>query len=95
MRYAKLESGIIHYAPKKLTIGANNVWNPTGEQYEEAGYKVVEYTTQPEAPEGYYYASGWEEQENAIVQTWTLEELPADIEIDDIEALGIILGELS
>ena len=93
--YGKLVNNTLRVAPKRLTIGANNVWNPTGEQYEEAGYKVVEYTTQPEAPEDYYYAPGWEEQEHAIVQTWTLEELPADIEIDDIEALGIILGELS
>lgn len=88
--YGKLIDGNLRIAPKMLHIGSNNVWNPTEEQYNAAGYKPVAFTEMPEAPEGYYYESGWEEQETAIVQTWTLVELPDDI--DDAEALQIILG---
>lgn len=89
--YAKLERGALIPAPKMLHIGSDNVWNPTGEQYVAAGYKPVEFTEMPEAPEGYYYESGWEEQETAIVQTWTMVELPPD-EMSAEEALEIILG---
>ena len=42
-----------------------------------AGYKPAEYTDPPgEAPEGWEYASGWEDAGETIVQTWTLRELP-------------------
>lgn len=89
--YGKLIDGVLHRAPKMLHIGSNNVWNPTAEQYDAAGYKPVEYTDAPEAPEGFYYESGWEEQETAIVQTWTMVELPPE-EMSAEEALEIILG---
>lgn len=89
--YGKLINGILYRAPKMLHIGSNNVWNPTVEQYAAAGYKPVTYTAQPEAPEGFYYESGWEEQGGAIVQTWTLAELPPE-EMSAEEALEIILG---
>lgn len=88
--YAKLERGALIPAPKMLHIGSNHVWNPTVGQYAAAGYKPVEYTEVPAAPEGFYYNPGWEEQENAIVQTWALVELPPDI--PDDEAMAIILG---
>ena len=89
--YGKLTDGRLITAPKMLHIGSDNVWNPTGEQYDAAGYKPVEYTDAPEAPEGFYYESGWEEQETAIVQTWTMVELPPE-EMSAEEALEIILG---
>lgn len=88
--YGKLINGVLHRAPGMLHIGSNNVWNPTADQYAAAGYKPVEFTEMPEAPEGYSYESGWEEQETAIVQTWTPVELPPDI--PDEEAMAIILG---
>lgn len=89
--YGKLIDGNLRIAPKMLHIGSDNVWNPTGEQYVAAGYKPVEFTEMPEAPEGYTYESGWEEQETAIVQTWTPVELPPE-EMSAEEALEIILG---
>lgn len=89
--YAKLINGNLTIAPKMLVIGSTKVWNATAEQYAAAGYKPVEFTEMPEAPEGYYYESGWEEQETAIVQTWTMVELPPD-EMSAEEALEIILG---
>ena len=36
------------------------------------------------------YDAGWEEQADAIVQTWTLVHLPDDV--DDAEAFDIIFG---
>lgn len=79
--FAKLTEGFIRSAKEKYN---------TPEEYLAAGYKPVEYTEPPEAPEGYYYESGWEEQTDAVVQTWTLIPLPDDI--DEAEAYDIIFG---
>ena len=54
------------------------------------GEGVIVYNPPAEAPSGYYYESGWEEQTDAIMQTWTLTPLPDDI--DDGEAYDIIFG---
>lgn len=88
--YGKLIDGNLQIAPRKLPGEGVVVYNPPAEMYLAAGFKPVEFTDAPEAPEGYYYDSGWEEQEEAIVQTWTLVELPDDI--DDAEAFDIIFG---
>lgn len=90
MTYAKLIDGNLEIAPRKLPGEGVVVYNPPAEMYLAAGFKPVEFTDAPEAPEGYYYDSGWEEQEEAIVQTWTLVELPDDI--DAAEAFDIIFG---
>lgn len=88
--YAKLDHGRLIRAPKKLDVEDTHVYNPTDAQLAAAGYKPVEYTDAPEAPEGYYYEPGWEETGDAIVQTWTLQELPPEeaTEDDYAEALG-------
>lgn len=88
--YAKLIDGALNIAPKKLPGDGVTVWNPPNEMYLAAGYKPVTFTEAPEAPDGYYYESGWEEQSEAIVQTWTLKPLPDDI--DEAEAYDIIFG---
>lgn len=88
--YAKLMEGALLAAPKKLPGDGVTVWNPPAEMYLAQGWKPVRYTQEPEAPEGYHYESGWEEAEDAIVQTWTLEKDPDDI--DEAEAFGIIFG---
>ncbi len=89
--YAKLIEGVLRTAPKKLPGDGVVVYNPPEEMVLEQGWKPVRFTDEPEAPIGYYYESGWEEQENAIVQTWTLVELPDDI--DEAEAWEILFGE--
>ena len=89
--YAKLINGSLRAAPKKLIIEDEQVWNAPSEAYLSQGWKPVRFTETPEAPEGYYYESGWEEAEAEIVQTWTLVEEPDDI--DDAEAFNIIFGE--
>ena len=88
--YAKLEENVLIPAPKVLPGDGVNVWNPPAEMYLAQGWKPVVFTDEPEAPSGYFCESGWEEQTDAIVQTWTLTPLPDDI--DDAEAYGIIFG---
>jgi len=88
--YGKLIDGALQIAPKKLSGDGVIVYNPPAEMYLEQGWKLLQYTDAPEAPEGYYYESGWEETIEAIVQTWTLMPLPDDI--DGAEAYDIIFG---
>lgn len=88
--YGKLTDGRLIPAPKMLVIGSTKVWNATVEQYASQGWLPVVYTDAPEAQEGFYYESGWAEEEDAIVQTWKLVKLPDDIPND--EAMAIILG---
>lgn len=87
--YAKLIEGNLQIAPKKLIINDTQVWNASASDYLAQGWLEVIFTEMPEAPEGYYYESGWEEKDNAIVQTWELVEIT---DIDAEEALNIIMG---
>lgn len=88
--YGKIENGEIVYAPSKLNGDGVIVYNPPAEMYLAQGWKPVRFADAPEAPEGYYYELGWEEDAESIVQTWTLFPLPDDI--DDAEAFDIIFG---
>lgn len=88
--FAKLIDGDLQIAPKKLPGDGVIVYNPPAEMYLAQGWKPVTFVDPPEAPSGYYYESGWEEQTDAIMQTWTLTPLPDDI--DDGEAYDIIFG---
>lgn len=89
MNYAKLIDGAIVYAPRKLNVGEAVVYNPYPEMLVEAGYKPVRYTEAPEVEPGYIAAPGWEETEDAIIQTWHVE---PEGDIDPSEALDILLG---
>ena len=88
--YAKITGGNIRFAPNRLEGDGVVVYNPPAEMYAAQGWKPVTFTDAPEAPEGYTYESGWDEQTDAIVQTWTLTPLPDDI--DEAEAYDIIFG---
>ena len=88
--YATVKNGELLLAPKHITIGTENIWNASAEQMLSVGYKLVVFTDAPEAPEGSYYESGWEEKAETIEQKWTLVELPDDI--DEYEAYQIIVG---
>lgn len=79
--YAKLTGGFVRTAKEHFD---------TPEEYLAHGYKSIVYTDHSDPPSGYYYESGWEEQTDAIVQTWTLTPLPDDI--DEAEAYDIIFG---
>ena len=88
--YAKLISGNLHPAPNPIYIDPWWVGNPTPEMLIAEGYKPVRYTTPPETQPGYIAVPEWEETKEEIVQTWTIEQDSG--EIDDSEALNIILG---
>ena len=88
--YAKLKDGNFVEAPRKLEINGNWVWNAPSEAYLAQGWKAVRFTDEPEPIEGYYWQSGWTETETEIVQTWTQEPLPDDV--DEAEAFDIIFG---
>ena len=89
--YGKLTDGRLITAPKMLVIGSTKVWNATAEQYAAQGWLPVVYTDAPEQ-DGYYAESGWAEEDGRIVQEWVLIPIPEDEDIDDAEALQIILG---
>ncbi len=88
--YGKLINDIVSVAPNHIDTADYHIYNPSAELYLEHGYKLVVYTDAPEAPTGYYYESGWTETETEIVQTWTQEPLPD--EVDEAEAFEIIFG---
>lgn len=93
--YAKLENGMLHSAPKTVTWKGCTVNNPSADKLVELGYKPVIYTDMPtEVVEGKRYESGWTEEENEIVQTWTLVDDPVypEPELSADEALNIIMG---
>lgn len=89
MKYAKLENGLLCPAPNPIRVG--DIWygNPPAQTLRARGYKPVRYTAAPEPEAGFTAVPGWEEQEEALVQTWTLE--PED-ELTEAELLSILLG---
>lgn len=91
MRYAKIVEGDLQYAPNPIVDGAVRIGNPPEDVYLRRGYKPVRYTDPPETEPGYLAVPGWEETEEAIVQTWTVDVEPD--EITDERAYEIIFGE--
>ena len=93
--YAKLENGYLRSAPKTITLDGKTINNPLPEELEQLGYKQAMYVDMPiEATEGKHWESGWEEEENAIRQVWTLVDDPVypEPELSADEALNIIMG---
>lgn len=90
MKYAKLINNYPSFAPNPILH--NGLWygNPPGSVYEAEGYKPVHYTEPPETEPGYVAVPGWTETAEEIVQTWTVEEEPD--EVDDKRAMEILFG---
>lgn len=91
MTYAKLINGTLSLAPNPILHDGSYIGNPPGSVYEAEGYKPVRYTEQPEVEPGYVAVPGWRENEEEIVQTWTVEVEP-EPELSADEALDILLG---
>lgn len=91
MKYAKLNDNYPQYAPNPILH--NGLWygNPPASVYEAEGYKPVTYTEPPQTEPGYIDVPQWVETEEEIVQTWTVEEEPD--EVDAERALEILFGE--
>jgi len=83
MRYATLSNNQIHYAPNPIKVGDRVIGNPPDEVYAEAGYLPVIETEPPETDAQHYAEPHWAIQNNQIVQSWTVEEIP----ITDEQAL--------
>ena len=93
--HAKLQNGFLRSAPKTITLDGKTINNPLPEELERLGYKYVLYTDMPtEVTEGKHWESGWEEEENAIRQVWTLADEPVypEPELSAEDALNIIMG---
>lgn len=90
MRYAKLIEGELIFAPNPILVDGNWMGNPPGSIYEADGYKVVRYTDPPTVEPGYIAVPGWDEEEDEIVQVWSIEEEPD--EVDDARAMEILFG---
>lgn len=91
MDYAKLINNQLAIAPNPIVIDDRQIGNPPGEVYLEQGYKPVTYTDPPEVEPGYIAVPGWEEQDEAIVQTWTVALAP----VSEEEALTRYANELT
>ena len=93
--YAKLISGTLRSAPKKVNHNNRVIFNPPEDILMELGYFQVTYTDIPsDAPTGQHYESHWEQTDTAIVQVWTLADDPVEPEpeLSADEALDIIMG---
>lgn len=93
--YAKLISGTLRSAPKKVTYNGKTIFNPPEEILLDMGYLPVAYTDMPtDAPEGQHYESSWSKTDTEIVQVWGLADNPAEAEpeLSADEALNIIMG---
>lgn len=93
MHYAKLINNYPSYAPRRMRIGDAWVYNPTGEQLLAEGYLPVVETEPPETDAQHYAEPHWAEQNNQIVQSWTVEEIPYDDTADKAEAYDILMGD--
>lgn len=93
--YAKLISGALRSAPKKVDYNGKTIFNPPEEILLDMGYLPVTYTDIPtDASNGQHYESRWEQTDTEIVQVWTLVDNPAEPEqeLSADEALDIIMG---
>jgi len=76
LRYAKLINNYPSYAPRRLRIGSAWVYNPTDAQLLSEGYLPVIETPMPETDERHYATPRWAIENNQILQSWTVEEIP-------------------
>lgn len=95
--YAKLISGTLGSAPKKVDYNGKTIFNPPVTVLQELGYLPVTYTDMPtDAPSGQHYESSWSQTDTEIMQVWTLVDDPSEPdEISADEALAIITGGIS
>ena len=93
MRYAKRINNHISFVPCRMRIDGDWVYNPTSAQLLAEGYLPVIETAPPETDERHYAVPHWAIQNNQIVQSWAVEEIPYDDTADKAEAYDILMGE--
>ena len=76
---AKLISGALSYAPRKIIVDGKTIFNPGEELLKEQGYKELEFSDEPKVEVKTQKAvPKWEEQENKIVQIWDVMSVQPD-----------------
>ena len=94
-KYAKLDGDKLVYAPNKLIIGSEQVFNASEETYRANGYLPIVNTEQPESTETHYFTPYYAEENGSIVQQWEQHETPTTNEatesdyINALEDLGV------
>ena len=91
MKYAKLISGNLAYAPNPIIIADRQIGNPPGEVYIKQGYKPVVYTEPPEVEPGYEAVPGWYDDGTEIREVWTV--VPEPDEVNSDRAMEILFEE--
>ena len=83
MKYGKIILGTLQVPqnyPCSIEHNGKKIYNPTAEQYLEAGYLPIE-ETKPKVVEGKVAVARYEIADNRIVQMWSYEEyIPMDSE---------------
>ena len=87
-KYGTLKDNQLVYAPNKLIIGSEQVFNASEETYRANGYLPIVNTEQPESTETHYFTPYYAEENSKIVQQWEQHEIPNEAtESDYINAL--------
>lgn len=79
-KYGKLENGALVYAPNKLIIDTEQIFNAPAELYRSQGYLRIVNTEMPEYEEGFYYIPYYIEVIDALIQKWEKYEIPKELE---------------
>ena len=84
MKYGKIILGTLQVPqnyPCSIEHNGKKIYNPTAEQYLEAGYLPIE-ETKPEEIEGKVAVARYEIVDNKIVQIWSYEDIEEYIPMD-------------
>lgn len=77
--YGKLIDGTLYEAPKRIVLGAWQIFNPADEHLAQAGYLPVVETEMPELEENQYAIFSYVQQDDQIVKVWSVQtEVNAD-----------------
>lgn len=90
-KYGKLQNNNLCYAPNKLVIDNEQVFNADADTYLTFGYMPVVNTEAPQSTEQYYYIPYYTVENEAIIQHWEQVEIPVENEAteqDYLEALA-------
>ena len=97
--YGRIRDGVLQFAPNKLIIGAEQIFNAPAEVYVTQGWLPIVKTESPTAEEGFYYSPTYVEQDGVIVQQWVKVEDPETDEATEadyvaaLEGLGVSFGD--
>ena len=90
-KYGRLDDNTLIYAPNKLIINNEQVFNASADIYKECGYLPIVNTEAPEATEQYYYMPYYVIENETIIQKWEqyeVEIIDNATEADYLEALA-------